>query len=52
MGDGSWENGGIVLLMVSGLDVDRGVKAKLVNKYVESRKVTWEGEMVQVSRTG
>ena len=41
-----------VLLVVGGFDVDGYAEVRLVNKDVNIRKVTWEGEMVQVNWTG
>ena len=41
-----------VLLVVSGLDVDRSEEAMLVNMCVNIKKVTREGKMVQVNWTG
>ena len=40
-----------VLLVVSGLDVDRSAEAACPCISI-SRKVIWEEEMVQVNRTG
>jgi len=41
-----------VLLVVSGLDVDRSEEAMIVNMCVNIKKVTREGKMVQVNWTG
>ena len=41
-----------VLMVVGGFDVDGCAEVRLVTKMSISRKVTWEGEMVQVNRTG
>ena len=41
-----------VLLVIGGFDVDEVRKSDLSIKMSISRKVTWEGEMVQVNRTG
>ena len=41
-----------VLLVVSGLHVDRSEEAMIVNMCVNIKKVTREGKMVQVIWTG
>jgi hypothetical protein len=40
-----------LLLVVSAFYVDRGAEAQVVNKYFNTRKITWELDMVQVNWT-